>query len=85
MFECAVGEARCGGACIKLESDSTNCGACGRNCPFEASCQSGECVCPDDLTPCVDACVDILTDELHCGQCEHPCSLGQSCGSGVCE
>jgi len=41
---CAIRRSfNCGGTCVDLNSDSTNCGFCGKYCPSGA-CQSGACV-----------------------------------------
>jgi hypothetical protein len=38
-----VGTECCGGACVDLEQDSSNCGACGVACPTGSACQWGRC------------------------------------------
>ena len=40
----SCGGAQCGGACVDLGSDPSNCGACGVVCTASQSCSSGTCV-----------------------------------------
>ncbi len=103
IFECqSPGETFCQDfdACVDLDEDIDNCGACGNTCQtsipgLEASCQSGVCdvqcevpgenFCEED-----DVCVDLDTDLEHCGDCGDPCQTSipgaeASCQSGVCE
>jgi|HubBroStandDraft_1064217.scaffolds.fasta_scaffold01162_3 hypothetical protein len=40
---CAAGYTLCGAHCVKLDSDSENCGACATPCPSGAVCTRGEC------------------------------------------
>ena len=74
---------RCGAACVDLQSDSHNCGACGNDCTAvpgvvgsAVQCTSGHC----DVT---NAC---LSGRLHCSGnpndgCEADVSSVKSCGS----
>lgn len=40
---CAPGYTQCGAQCVKLDSDSENCGSCGTSCPSGVICNAGEC------------------------------------------
>jgi hypothetical protein len=41
---CPSDQRLCGGACVSLQSDPQNCGACGRACGAGQACSSGACV-----------------------------------------
>ena len=48
---CALGFLDCdhnvvNGCEVNAASDPQNCGSCGIECPFEATCELGKCVCP---------------------------------------
>ena len=65
----------CGGmSCIDLNSDSQNCGACGRACPVESSCVDARCSCAGTLTACESGCVDLMTNPENCGSCDNGCA-----------
>jgi hypothetical protein len=68
--DCAVGQADCGGICVNVSSDASNCGVCGNICASSEQCCSG-------------FCVDTLTDESNCGSCGTSCGA-QSCNAGSC-
>jgi hypothetical protein len=75
----------CDGACVSLEWDRANCGACGVTCPGTLPCDVGECGCPIGLTACSDACVDVRTDPENCGACGTSCDAsGMPCYDGTC-
>jgi hypothetical protein len=94
--QCPEGQSRCGDACVNLQTDPGNCGACGRVCPAGQSCFGGQCSggCPDGQTVCPgsNACVNLLTDSHNCGACGNSCAgkCGQVgphqciCCSGKC-
>lgn len=44
LSPCAVGESPCGGNCVKLHLDSSNCGLCGQTCQPTEVCKEGTCV-----------------------------------------
>jgi hypothetical protein len=83
---CAVGQEVCGGLCVSLQSDASNCGACSVVCPEGTVCSSGQCVsqCAVGETQCGSNCVDTATDPSHCGMCDVACGAGQTCSGGVC-
>ena len=82
---CAVGEARCNGACVDTISNVVNCGACDVECATERICASGFCVCGGTTTSCNGACIDTDTDEDNCGACGETCAVnGEICVSGAC-
>src|SRR5215207_7227811 len=81
----------CAGACVDLQSDMNNCGACGEVCEsglVPVECRSGVCEranCPVGVEYCgaVDGCRDLSSDPGHCGACQKPCANGV-CSGGVC-
>lgn len=81
---CAVGTQACNGACVDLQRDLANCGACGRSCPGAINCMGGECVCAADRQLCGNACVVLAADTRHCGTCGHACDQGDDCRQGRC-
>ncbi|MFT3714329.1 MAG: DUF6184 family natural product biosynthesis lipoprotein [Archangium sp.] len=40
---CGQGQTCCSNACVNLQTDRNNCGACGTTCGSSVSCQSGQC------------------------------------------
>jgi formylglycine-generating enzyme len=42
-LSCQTGLVNCSGMCVNLNSDNSNCGACGHACPGESTCHSGVC------------------------------------------
>lgn len=80
---CPPGEVLCGTACVNLNTDRDNCGACGKRCPSGQRCSGGIC-CPTGQINCNGACVDIQRDPAHCGGCGKACKPGESCQSGQC-
>lgn len=68
----------CGGACVNLQSDSTNCGRCGNACPVSQVCSAGVCgvSCGPGTTNCGGDCVDLATDTNNCGACFTTCGVG---------
>jgi hypothetical protein len=98
---CPRGTRRCPGsrgACVDLQTDPKNCGACGNDCSSCHSC-GGEC-CAGVCGLCFAAgqiccqgryCVNPFTDPKNCGGCgaedpAHVCADGEICcgGSGLC-
>lgn len=76
---------RCGGtACVDLQNETANCGACGVVCPEGIACVAGECDCPGTQTACGTACVDTQADPQNCGGCTNDCG-GNSCTAGECD
>jgi hypothetical protein len=59
----------CAGACVDLDFDSANCGACGVICPGGTACQGGRCLQTIDCSLAANA---------------SPCWLGSSGGEGEC-
>lgn len=57
--------------CVSIQTDSQNCGACGRRCPADFDCCGGRCV-------------DLDTHVAHCGTCGNRCAPGQTCSGGTC-
>ncbi len=83
---CPTPTALCGGACVDLQSNALNCGACGRTCQSAESCVMGACrvLCASGQTACSGACVELQSNTLNCGACGRACPSGQGCMSGAC-
>jgi hypothetical protein len=66
----------CDGACVDLEMDPKNCGACGVivNTVGGLSCKNGAPACPKPTdVACNDMCVDAMSDLFNCGGCGNSC------------
>lgn len=75
----------CGGsACIDLQTDPANCGACGNACSPGAGCAAGQCQCGGQLVDCSGACVDTGSNASNCGGCGQACPTGALCSVGQC-
>jgi hypothetical protein len=97
---CAPGQRRCPGsrgACVDLQTDPKNCGACRNVCSshsFGGECCAGVCgLCFAAGQICCQGsyCVNPFTDPENCGGCgvdnpAHVCAAGEICcgGSGAC-
>ncbi len=57
---CGVGEVRCNGECVNLETSSTNCGSCGHDC-LGAPCSRAECE-PEQLTAAAYGQIAVVDD-----------------------
>jgi endo-1,4-beta-D-glucanase Y len=95
---CNSGQLECSGTCINVQTDSQNCGACGKTCGSGSSCQSGECTCTSGFVSCGGSCV--ASNAQHCGSscsactgtdvcnsdgtCSSTCSSGSKCSDGAC-
>ena len=84
----------CGGVCVDFQSDESNCGACGVECPAGETCEGGVCrcggqICESGLTCCNGQCVNLRTDENNCTECGNVCpqvaNAFVECGEGVDE
>ena len=69
--QCAPGSDMCGEICTALESDPSNCGACGLACANGEAC-------------CRGTCARLSNDESNCGRCGKRCRNGQRCRKGRC-
>ena len=96
---CNAGFADCDGnyanGCeVNTNTDTKNCGACGKVCPAvlnaSATCAAGVCgfTCNAGFTLCNGACVDLKADAKNCGACGHACTAPEfgsaTCTGGVC-
>lgn len=83
---CAADERACGSSCVKLQTDSDNCGTCGTRCGAERKCTAGICerICAAGELLCSSVCVQPLTDPFHCGACGVVCQADQTCRNGAC-
>jgi hypothetical protein len=80
----------CDGACVDLQTDPANCGACGNDVAQSGgTCQGGALACASNLLACDGACVDAQTDSSNCGACGKTCGipgiLPVNCLAGQCE
>lgn len=94
---CPTKFTECGDKCVDTNSDSANCGKCGKECPGAALCNGeGRCelTCAKGQVECDGVCVDPKTDRTHCGAVKDcrgdnagkACKSGEICnGSGSCE
>ena len=80
------------GACVlvNLQTDPSNCGACGAACPDATPyCSGGGCsacpACPDGSAQCGTdcTCTNIASDPNNCGACGWSCG-GLECANGAC-
>jgi hypothetical protein len=105
IVTCADGFANCTnstaisteGCPVNLNTDNSNCGACGNACASGQYCSGGTCVaklatgsactasgqCVTGLC-CGGICVDMSTDSNNCGGCGVQCPSAQTCVNGAC-
>lgn len=92
-----VGTTRCGGSCVRTESDPAHCGGCDRACATREACEDGVCVavCRIDDKQVAAGAVNAANA---CEQCTPEtsettwtqrtdgtqCNPGQVCSAGVC-
>jgi hypothetical protein len=70
--------------CTSTLTDNANCGGCGITCGLGEVCNSGLCVCAQELVQCGGFCVNTANDKNNCGNCNIVCALNQSCVNGKC-
>ena len=110
QYTCNTGYTNCGGVtaasinCIKttnLQSDSQNCGTCGKQCYTGEACVAGKCVPNSCSGSTPDLCVvsgqnvcknTRSNDAAHCGACNYSCAnnpvanaTSNTCSAGVCQ
>ncbi|ONI09900.1 hypothetical protein PRUPE_4G017100 [Prunus persica] len=61
----------CNKKCVDRNTDTANCGKCGRKCNYAEICCEGKCVNPN-------------SDNENCGSCNNTCKKGTSCAFGMC-
>ena len=59
---CAQGRVLCDTGCENLQTDPTNCGACGQVCAVGMTCNEARCTCASGLSSCDGRCVDLEGD-----------------------
>jgi len=88
---CSGSQVRCGGVCTDLNSDASNCTACGKSCTISNGtplCTAGVCVpasCNAGYTKCGSTCQYTDGDANNCGGCDLKCPSGALCKTGLCE
>ena len=82
--------------CANIQTDNSNCGACGKVCGPGLACKSGVCstTCGGGDTLCpgptggdasgVAFCSNLKTDRRNCGTCGVECTPGLLCSNGTC-
>ena len=74
---CPTDQTRCGDACVDLQTDASNCGACGVVCPTGETCLGGACT-PEVTTQQTAGCPE---GQLLCGgQCRNAIPVFESTG-----
>jgi hypothetical protein len=83
---CPVGSEQCGGVCVDLTSNATQCGACGNACKQGEACVGGKCAvaCPGGQIACEGLCYATSNDPRRCGDCTTVCKPGEVCGDSKC-
>src|SRR5260370_313085 len=78
---CPTGYSLCGSDCVATKRDTSNCGACGKQCKPGEVCVQGGCAlqCAGGTIKCNGTCVDAKSDPANCGMCAIPCTGGQVC------
>lgn len=82
MTTCSAAETCCDAACVDLQTDAANCGACGAACGNGLTCQGGICgvACGSDFCP---AASEICVDNA-CETCDVTCTgSATACGDDV--
>jgi hypothetical protein len=88
----------CGNACVNLQDDEANCGACGNRCGTGELCTAGRCGCGTTRAgigmgeACVGAspdccgtsCVNVASNTTNCGACGNVCGANETCSMGQC-
>ena len=95
---CGTGLTYCvGKGCVNTQTDSSNCGGCGKGCTIGKVCTNGVCTVPiqqltttdpcllQGMITCSGKCVDVHgSDSNNCGGCGWQCPAGLSCSGGEC-
>jgi uncharacterized protein YjdB len=89
--DCPSGGTFCGDTCTSVQTDGSNCGACGIVCPAGDVCTAGSCVlAPPKCAPpqaycgAGTTCTNLGSDPNNCGICGQACVPGDTCQSGMC-
>jgi hypothetical protein len=89
---CGTGLSACGGYCVNLKDDFSNCGSCGKQCAVPDSYESGACIsgqceywCVEGADYCDGHCTPLDQDYENCGACGNICTGSTPyCNHGVC-
>ena len=92
VLACDATSTACNGACVHIDSDAMNCGACGHACTAGMACSGGACggTCATGEMACPVAgggattCVNTTSDARNCGACGHACMTGEICEASAC-
>jgi hypothetical protein len=89
--KCSAGEILCNSQCINIQSNTNNCGACGKACPTGYICSNGSCVqciknsdCTGGQLCCNNNCVDPYNNLNNCGGCGNICPTTMICSAEDC-
>lgn len=72
---------RCPSACVDLNQDPANCGACGRRCAADQTCQARQCVDPPPCSVVNDTCPGLSFCSATRSRCVPGCVRDAQCGS----
>ncbi|OIP41977.1 MAG: hypothetical protein AUK47_05430 [Deltaproteobacteria bacterium CG2_30_63_29] len=86
---CVTGSTCCENAiggfeCFDLDSDASNCGACGTTCESGACCGAACGAVGGDLLCCDSHWTDVKASGEHCGQCGTSCGANGLCLDSAC-
>jgi hypothetical protein len=88
-----AGQMPCGNTCVDAQTDSNNCGGCGKKCDSGQRCTGGSCICDETSCPggCCSGKVCMAPGVQSTNACGKPgatcvtCSSGSiSCSAGTC-
>ncbi|MHB8417502.1 MAG: MXAN_6577-like cysteine-rich protein [Myxococcales bacterium] len=74
----------CGGSCVDLGANPSDCGQCGQACGTGEICADAGCGCPAGQTLCDGGCEDVSQNQQSCGACGVACAAWQLCRGGHC-
>ncbi len=85
---CNAPRTMCGTACVDMQTDLLNCGACGTVCTAGQTCTAGRCMgstmCAAPSMLCAGFCTDVTSDVRNCGACGTRCATGEVCFTSRC-
>lgn len=86
VVSCPGIQQACGGNCVDVRTDRTNCGSCSTACEDGNVCSAGVCAlsCQPTLDDCSGLCINTGTDRANCGECGNACDAGEVCDDHQC-